>query len=117
MTDQVSKKQKLQNFDNLLKEIEDSSGKEKILWREIYENAITDRMKAEELYDSVRDLMLSGDPGQHTMLGAQVSQYMTRLEKSNKQLLELANLISNRLENQGEGALNSDEIFAAIQSE
>lgn len=111
------KKSKMENFDQLLNDIEAASSKEKILWREIYENAICDRAKSEEMYDAIRDSMLSGDPGQHTMLGSAVSQYLTRLEKSNKQLIELANLISDRLSEGSSDTLNSDDIFAAIQAE
>jgi hypothetical protein len=104
----------IQEFDELLRSIDSSSTKEKILWRQIYENAITDRANANlcflDLYPH-----LQNDVDNHMTHGMQAVQYLTRMEKSNEQLIKLAGMIQKALENQVEETLDSDALFQQIQ--
>lgn len=104
----------LKEFDELLSSIEGAGTKEKILWRQIYENSITDRANANMCFIDVFP-HLKSDLDNHMAVGVQAVQYLTRMEKSNEQLLKLATLIQKSLENQVEETIDSDALFAEIQ--
>lgn len=110
------KKNLLEDFDELLKSIDEIGTKEKILWRQIYDNAITDRQNANlcflDLYPT-----LTSDTDNHIQFGNSAVQYLTRMEKSNEQLLKLATIIQKALENQQEGGFSADDLLEEIQQE
>lgn len=108
------KTKKLKEFDELLSDISGASNKDKVLWRQIYENAIQDRRIALSLVFSLHTRFMA-DPSEHTLNGSQMNGYLTRMEKSNKQLIELAGIVSDhRSENEG---INSDDLFAAMKED
>lgn len=109
------KKYLLQEFDDLLDSIDSAGTKEKILWRQIYENSITDRANANICFLDVLP-HLTMDMDNHMQVGMQAVQYLTRMEKSNEQLIKLATLIQKSLENQvADDEMDPDAIFAEIQ--
>lgn len=113
--DMIEKKHDLlKEFDELLSSIDGAGTKEKILWRQIYENSITDRSNANMCFLDVYP-HLKNDLDNHMQVGLQAVQYLTRMEKSNEQLLKLATLIQKSLENQVEDTIDSDALFAEIQ--
>jgi len=109
------KKELLQEFDELLDSINSAGSKEKILWRQIYENAITDRSNANLCFLDIYP-HLQGDMENHMTHGMQTVQYLTRMEKSNEQLIKLATLIQKALEGQvNEDSIDANAIFDQIQ--
>ena len=104
----------LREFDELLDSMDSASTKEKILWRQIYDNAITDRSNANlcflDLYPHLQDNI-----DNHMTHGMQAVQYLTRMEKSNDQLIKLATLIQKAMENQPEESIDSNSIFEELQ--
>jgi len=115
-SDWKDKKQELiQEFNELLNSINSSASKERILWKQIYENAITDRNNANscfmDVYPHLRD-----DMENHMQVGRQAVEYLTRMEKSNEQLLKLAGIIQKALENEQNEYIDQDALLMEIQA-
>lgn len=107
--DDVSKK--TDQFGALLDSIENLEDKKKHLWREIYENATVDRMNAYMLFTDVYGCM-TGDKADHVTLGPMMAKYIERMNKSNDQLLKLADLIAKEEEKAAQ--IDPDNLFAQI---
>ena len=102
---------KVKDFSDLLESIETTADKKKLLWKEIYENAIVDRMNAYMLFTDAYTNMGSGT-ADHMQVGAIMAKYLERMGKSNEQLLKLADLISS--EEEKAAKIDPDEIFRTI---
>ena len=103
---------KLKQFSDILDGLETTKDKKKMLWKEIYENALDDRTNAQILFD---DLMMQsrGNTANHAMFGSTMSKYLERMAKSNDQILKLAELIAKEEESE---QMSPDDIFNQIQS-
>ena len=82
----------LATFSDLLNSLDTVDERLKLLWRQIYENALIDRRNA---YVVWTDLFMAvhGNPEQHVIHGDHLAKYMERMEKANVQLLKLAELV------------------------
>lgn len=84
----------LADFNELLGTLASTEDKQKALWRQIYENATTDRLNAylvwSDLYGAVQN-----QPAEHAIHGQNLSRYMERMSKANDQLIKLAELVGN----------------------
>ena len=98
---------KVEQFADLLSTIESAEDKKKMLWKEIYENAVTDRENASMLFTDAYTQMQSGT-AEHISLGSTMSKYLERMNKSNDQILRLAELIAKEQE---KDSITDDEIF------
>ena len=107
--DDVAKK--TEQFGEMLASIEALEDKKKYLWKEIYENAIVDRMNAYMLFTDVYSSM-SGDKADHVTLGPMMAKYIERMNKANDQLLKLADLIAKEEEKAAQ--IDSNDLFAQI---
>lgn len=107
--DDVSKK--TEQFGQMIESIEALEDKKKFLWKEIYENAIVDRMNAYMLFTDVYSSM-AGDKADHVTLGPMMAKYIERMNKANDQLLKLADLISKEEEKANQ--IDPDNLFAQI---
>ena len=107
--DDISKK--TEQFGALLDSIENIQDKKKHLWREIYENAIVDRVNAYMLFTDVYTSM-SGDKSDHITLGPMMAKYIERMNKANDQLIKLAELISK--EEEKASHIDPGNLFAQI---
>ncbi len=108
--DDVAKK--TEQFGEMLASIEALEDKKKYLWKEIYENAIVDRMNAYMLFTDVYSCM-TGDKADHVTLGPMMAKYIERMNKANDQLLKLADLIAKEEEKAAQ--IDPDNLFAQIQ--
>ena len=99
------RKIKIEKFSDILDALESTEDKKKLLWKEIYENALTDRENAHALFT---DLMTQsqGNAANHAMFGQIMS-------KSNDQILRLAELIAKA--EQDHSSINPDDIFSKIK--
>ncbi len=102
---------KLKDFSDLLASITTSEDKKKFLWKEIYENALVDRNNAYMLFTNLYNTMGSAAT-EHTTFGQLLTKYIERMNKSNDQLLKLAELISK--EQEKNERIDADDMFNAI---
>jgi len=110
--DQNSKKEEqLKNFADILDSLSSTEDKKKMLWKEIYENAVEDREKAKMLFNDAYVSMIGG-VNEHMNIGATMSKYLERMCRSNDQILKLAELISK--EEEKADIIDDDDIFSRI---
>ena len=105
--------QKIDAFSELLQDLVNTTDKKKMLWKEIYENAVSDRERASILFTEAFKSM-GGGVSDHTTVGTVMTKYLERMCKSNDQILHLADLIS-KAENE-ESKVDPDDIFSKISS-
>ena len=107
-------KKKIERFGDLLDSIESTKDKKKLLWKEIYENALTDRENANVLFTEAYKQMQGGSY-EHATLGPVMTKYLERMCKSNEQILRLAELIAK--EEERAAKIDPDDIFSQIKEE
>ena len=105
--------EKIKNFSDILDSIDSLEDKKKLLWKEIYENALEDREKAKILFNDCYQAMGSTDVADHVSVGQIMSKYLERMSKSNDQILKLAELIAR--EEAAQEEVSEDELFLKIQ--
>ena len=105
------KENHIKNFADILDNIDSLEDKKKLLWKEIYENAIEDREKSKLLFNDAY-ISMQGGVNEHMNIGAIMSKYIERMSKSNDQILKLAELIAK--EEEKSEAISEDEIFGKI---
>lgn len=106
--------EKINEFGNLLEKMSDLDEKKKILWKEIYENALSDRERASVLFTEGFKSM-SGGSADHIALGSTLVKYLERMCKSNDQIMNLADMVI-KAEMQ-EQKIDSDDLFSRISDE
>ena len=101
---------KISKFSELLDSLENTEDKKKLLWREIYENSLSDRESARIL---LTDLLFQtrGNLANHGTYGSILSKYLERMSKSNDQILRLAELIAK----EEERAVDINDIYGQIE--
>ncbi len=82
----------LTTFSDLLDSLASVDERVKLLWKQIYENALTDRRNAYMVWSDLY-MAVHGNPEQHVIHGDHLSKYMERMEKANTQVLKLAELV------------------------
>ena len=105
------KEDKIKDFADLLDELENTKDKKKLLWKEAYRNALSDRESASVLVDDLL-LQIQGNLNNHQQFGALMTKYLERMSKSNDQILRLAELIAK--EEESSGTISPDDIFKEI---
>jgi hypothetical protein len=105
------KEDKIKNFADILNNIASIEDKKKMLWKEIYENALEDREKAKILFNDAY-ISMAGGTNEHMNIGAIMSKYIERMSKSNDQILKLAELIAK--EEEKSETISDDDIFGKI---
>ncbi len=111
MNDNDKKEKSIKNFADILESIDSLENKKKMLWKEIYENALDDREKAKMLFNGAY-ITMDNDTNTHMNIGAIMSKYLERMCRSNDQILKLAELIAKEEEKEEE--ISTDEIFSKI---
>lgn len=110
--DQKTERQLL-DFSALLDTLSSLEDKKKLLWRQIYENAVSDRKNAYILFgDLYKDV--HNNPNEHAIHGPILSKYMERMEKSNAQLIKLAEMIDDVAETEEEWMTDEDAMYDRI---
>lgn len=108
----AKKLEKINNFSNILNSIDSLEDKKKMLWKEIYENAIEDREKASMLFTDCYQSMATTTLSDHISAGQIMAKYIERMSKSNDQILKLAELIANAQAK--EEQVSDEDIFLKI---
>ena len=105
------KEERIRNFADILDNIDSLEDKKKMLWKEIYENALEDREKAKMLFNDAY-ISMTGGVNEHMNIGAIMSKYLERMTRSNDQILKLAELIAK--EEEKSETISEDDIFGKI---
>ena len=100
------------DFEILLDETKNLDKKKKVLWKQIYRNAVEDRSSAAILFDNAFKTMGQSSTD-HISMGATLTKYLEKMTKSNQQLLELSALISKDEEQASN--INPDDLFQRIE--
>jgi len=88
-----AKESKVGQFGDLLASIENLDDKKRVLWTEIYHNALTDRENASILFtDTI--MQIKGNAANHSILGPIVVKYIERMSRANDQIIKLAELVT-----------------------
>jgi len=112
MADDKSAQVKIRSFEKILKEIDGIEQQKIYLWTEIYNNAANDRAAACALLAQCFSALGPG-AAEHMALGGTLVKYLERMNKSNDQLLALAQVVAKEITAQA--TLDSEELFAAIE--
>lgn len=107
-------KKKIEAFSDILDELTSTEDKKKLLWKEIYENALIDRENAGMLFTDAWSKMSTGT-SEHISLGSTLTKYLERMSKSNEQILRLAELIA-KMEEQNT-RVDPDDVFSSISGD
>jgi len=102
---------KIQDFGDLLDTLATTDEKKKMLWKEIYSNATSDRESASVLYTQLFMAMTTSSAQEHSNLGPMLMKYLERMGKSNDQLIKLAEMISD---SEKEVGMTPEDVFEAI---
>ena len=100
---------KIDTFSELLQDLVNTTDKKKLLWKEIYENALRDRVNAEILFNEAYTSMQTNE---HITIGPVLTKYLERMNRSNEQLLKLAELVSKAEEQSSR--IDPEDIFTKI---
>ncbi|MAH42755.1 hypothetical protein CL614_03455 [archaeon] len=101
------------DFSDLLSDLGNITDKKKLLWKEIYQNAVIDRQNAGILFTEAYKSMQPGVT-EHVTLGAILSKYLERMCKSNEQILRLAELIAKNEERSAH--IDTEDVFSKIEN-
>jgi len=107
-----NREDKIKEFGDILDSIENTGDKKKMLWKEIYENAVSDRENAYILFHEAYSNMMKS-AAEHITVGPILNKYLERMNKANDQLLKLAELISKAEEQSTR--LDPEDIFSQIK--
>lgn len=99
------------DFENLLNDSKGLDEKKKLLWKQIYRNAVDDRASAAILFENAFKTMGQSSTD-HISMGSTLVKYLEKMTKSNQQLLELSALISKDEEQLAN--IDPDDIFNRI---
>ena len=105
---------KIKDFSDLLDTIDGVSDKKKKLWKEIYQNAVTDRQNAYVLFTALLDIVQDKSM-EHAVHGKNMSTYIEKMSKANDQLIRLAELIA-KSESKQQEEIDPEEMFKKIGS-
>jgi hypothetical protein len=105
------KEKKVKQFTELLSSINELDDKKKVLWREIYENAVEDSQNAAILFTDTL-MQVKGNAANHNILGPVIAKYLERMSKANDQILKLAELVAR----EDEKSIDTDSIFDKINN-
>lgn len=107
-------KKKLEAFSDILDDLSTTEDKKKLLWKEVYENALVDRENAGMLFTDAWSRMGTGST-EHATLGSTLTKYLERMSKSNEQILKLVELITKAEEQSTK--IEPEDIFTNISDD
>lgn len=105
-------KGKFDSFSKLLNDIETIEDKKKSLWKEIYENAVTDRENSYIMFMKLYQVV-SNDANAHAIHGGTIVKYLERMSRANDQLTKLAELLQ-AADSKG-GKIDAEDLFRKIE--
>lgn len=113
-SDNVLIEEKIKDFSELLEQIDNVNDKKKRLWKEIYENAVTDRQNAYVLFTTLVDIV-ENKSTEHAIHGRTLATYIEKMSKANDQIIRLAELVA-KSEYKESDEIDPEEMFKKIGS-
>lgn len=108
---------KITDFKQLLESISSLEDKRKILWLDIYTNALEDRSNAFNMYISLSEHVIA-DLDKHAIHAPNIAKYIERMSKANEQLLKLASLVEEAiLASERNETMTSEQIYDMLNTE
>lgn len=108
-------KEDLDNFCALLDSLTTIDDRLRLLWKQIYENALTDRRNAYIVWTDLY-MVIGGNAENHVVHGDHLAKYMERMEKANNQLLKLAELVYKAKDKQdAESVPTGNDLFDQLE--
>lgn len=89
----------------------------RILWTQIYKNAVMDRRNALIAWNDLY-FQMHGKSEQHSVNGDRLAKYMERMEKANTQLLKLAELaqkLRTAFDEENDEEFKGDSLFDKLE--
>jgi hypothetical protein len=111
LNEREKKEKKVEKFADLLSSIRELDDKKRILWTEIYDNAVNDRENASILFTDTL-MQVKGNAANHNILGPVIAKYLERMSRANDQILKLAELVAREESKE----MDPDAIFNSISS-
>lgn len=103
--------EKIRDFGELLKSIETLDDKKRALWREVYDNAVSDRQNAYTMF--TRLVRVARDNSSELAVhGRTIATFLERMSRANDQLIKLADLIAAAQAK--DERIDSDDVFSKI---
>jgi hypothetical protein len=105
------------DFGALLDKIDNLDDNKKRLWREIYQNSLTDRHNAYVLFRQLVNLCSKtpvglGRSAEYATHSAAIAKFLDQMRRANEQLIKLAALIAQAEKNSD--AIDPDSVFDMI---
>jgi hypothetical protein len=104
---------RVKDFTKLLDKIDGLIDNKKQLWREIYQNAITDRQNAWLMFDELVSIV-HGKTTEHAVHGRALASYLERMNKANDQLIKLAELVAKAEDASSDDDDSPDKLYDRI---
>ena len=112
----VKAKENIKAFEELVDSLSSLHDKKKMLWKEIYENAILDRRNAYIMFGDLYQ-RVHGSPSEHALHGQNLAKYLERMNKSNEQLIKLAEILDEAVDLDEEETLDEDKFYSAMEQQ
>jgi hypothetical protein len=104
--------ERIRDFGDLLTSIDSLDDNKRKLWKEIYENSISDRQNSYAMFTRLVRIV-SDKSTEHAVHGKTVATYIERMQKANDQLIKLAELIARA--QGGSDSIDPEDMFSQIQ--
>jgi hypothetical protein len=104
----------IDNFTKLLDTLSSLHDRKKVLWKEIYENATLDRRNAYIMFGDLYQKVHS-DPTQHAIHGQNLTKYLERMSKANEQIIKLAEILDDAVEQDEEIITDEDDFYNKME--
>lgn len=106
-------KLKVDNFKEILAGLKDLDNKKRVLWEQIYENALQDRSHAYMMFTTLVQIC-NTNTTEHAVHGRSLSSYIEKMSKANDQIIRLASLIQKLEDDQEQ--IDPEKMFDAISN-
>lgn len=107
-----SVEERIKDFGELLNSIESMDDKKRRLWKEIYENAISDRQNSYVMFTKLVRIVQDKST-EHAVHGKTIATFLERMSRANDQLIKLAELIA-KAQSKDEN-IDPDDMFDKIR--
>lgn len=104
----------IKGFTELLETLSSTEERKKALWKQIYEYALTDRKNAFILFGDLYEIT-ANNSAEHAVHGATLNKYIERMQKANEQLIKLAELVSDAIDEKIEDDWSSDSMYDMLE--
>ena len=104
--------ERVADFSELLKSISSLDDKKRELWRQIYENAVSDRQNSYVMFAKLAQISKE-DSTQHAVHGKTMATFLERMSRANDQLIRLAELVAKA--QSGTESIDPNDMFDRIK--